>query len=83
MNIFIFALAPDDTENNLPRSALLHAGYSVSRSHACAGSIKTTAARKVVHDIFRSHVKLHPVKMENVKEGSPATALLSKTARLV
>jgi len=61
-------------------SALLHAGYPVSRSHACPGSIKTTATRKVVHDVFRSHVKLNPVKMENIKEGAPATALLAKTS---
>ncbi|KAF8576392.1 N2,N2-dimethylguanosine tRNA methyltransferase [Ramaria rubella] len=61
-------------------SALLHAGHPVSRSHACPGSIKTTATRAVVHDIFRSHVKRHPVKMENIKEGSPATALLAKTS---
>ncbi|KAF8495631.1 N2,N2-dimethylguanosine tRNA methyltransferase [Gautieria morchelliformis] len=46
-------------------SALLHNGFLV---------------RTVIHDIFRCHVKDHPVKMENIKDGSPATALLSKTA---
>lgn len=53
----------------------------MSRSHACPGSIKTTAARTAIHDIFRSYVKLHPVKMENIKEGCPATALLAKGSR--
>jgi len=59
-------------------SAILNAGYQVSRSHACPGSLKTTASRKVILDIFRGHVKNHPVKMENIKTGSPATKLLAK-----
>ncbi|CAE6534161.1 unnamed protein product [Rhizoctonia solani] len=59
-------------------SALLHKGYQVSRSHACAGSIKTTATRAQVYDIVRSWVKSNPVKMENVKDGSPTKKLLSK-----
>ncbi|KAG8733180.1 RNA methyltransferase tRNA(m5U54)methyltransferase [Ceratobasidium sp. 423] len=59
-------------------SALLHKGFEVSRSHACAGSLKTTATRAQVYDILRSWVKLNPVKMENVKDGSPTRKLLSK-----
>ncbi|EPQ58267.1 N2,N2-dimethylguanosine tRNA methyltransferase [Gloeophyllum trabeum ATCC 11539] len=59
-------------------SALLHAGHSVSRSHACAGSLKTSASRRDVHDVFRSWIKTHPVKMENVSEKSPAHQLLAK-----
>ncbi|CAE6433487.1 unnamed protein product [Rhizoctonia solani] len=59
-------------------SALLHRGFEVSRSHACAGSLKTTATRAQVYDILRSWVKLNPVKMENVKDGSPTKKLLSK-----
>ncbi|KAK0459763.1 tRNA methyltransferase [Desarmillaria tabescens] len=59
-------------------SALLHAGYSISRSHATPGSLKTTATRADLHDIFRSFVKLHPVKLENVSETSPARKLLAK-----
>ncbi|KAF8744516.1 tRNA methyltransferase, partial [Rhizoctonia solani] len=59
-------------------SALLHKGYEISRSHACAGSLKTTATRAQVYDIIRSWVKLNPVKMENVKDGSPTKKLLSK-----
>ncbi|KAF9514517.1 hypothetical protein BS47DRAFT_1376523 [Hydnum rufescens UP504] len=49
-------------------SALLNAGHSVSRSHAAAGSIKTTASQRDIHDVFRSWIKLHPVKMSNIKE---------------
>lgn len=63
-------------------SALLNAGYLVSRSHACPGSLKTTATRAIIHDVFRSFIKDHPVKMENIKEGAPATALLSKQPEL-
>jgi len=62
-------------------SALLHAGHPVSRSHACAGSLKTTARRQDLHDIFRSWVKLHPVKAENISESSPAKQLLAKEPR--
>lgn len=58
-------------------SALLNAGYLVSRSHTTAGSIKTSASREVIHDIFRSFIKGHPVKMTNIKDNSPARKLLS------
>ena len=64
---------------NIARSsALLHAGHKVSRSHACAGSLKTTASYADIHDVFRSWVKKHPVRMDKVAENSPTTALLSK-----
>ncbi|KAL7283462.1 hypothetical protein ACG7TL_002894 [Trametes sanguinea] len=59
-------------------SALLHAGHKVSRSHACAGSLKTTATYADIHDIFRSWVKTHPVRMDKVSENSPTRVLLSK-----
>ncbi|KDQ12338.1 hypothetical protein BOTBODRAFT_34632 [Botryobasidium botryosum FD-172 SS1] len=59
-------------------SALLHAGHPISRSHACAGSLKTTATREEVLDVFRNWIKTHPVKMENIKAGSPASRLLAK-----
>jgi len=59
-------------------SALLNAGHKISRSHALPGSIKTTASRKQVHDVIRSWIKLHPVKMSNIKDGTPAMSLLSK-----
>ncbi|PCH38052.1 guanine-N2--methyltransferase [Wolfiporia cocos MD-104 SS10] len=62
-------------------SALLHAGHRISRSHACAGSLKTTAPRADVHDVFRSWIKTHPVRMDKISETSPARHLLSKEAR--
>jgi len=62
-------------------SALLNAGHKVSRSHACAGSLKTTATREDIHDIFRTWVKRHPVKTTKIADNSPAKALLSKEAR--
>ncbi|KAI0831385.1 N2,N2-dimethylguanosine tRNA methyltransferase [Trametes gibbosa] len=62
-------------------SALLHAGHKVSRSHACAGSLKTSATYADIHDIFRSWIKTHPVKMDKVAENSPTRQLLSKEAK--
>ena len=62
----------------LSRSALLNAGHKISRSHACAGSLKTTASRNELYDVFRSWVKAHPVKVENISESSPARKLLEK-----
>ncbi|GAA5912975.1 hypothetical protein JCM6882_008888 [Rhodosporidiobolus microsporus] len=59
-------------------SALLNAGYKISRSHAVAGSIKTDAPRKFVHDIVREWIKVNPVAMKNVKDGSPAKRLLER-----
>lgn len=58
-------------------SGLLHAGHRISRSHACPGSLKTTATRHDLHDVFRSWVKLHPVKLENISESSPTRRLLA------
>ncbi|GAA6021147.1 hypothetical protein JCM8202_001874 [Rhodotorula sphaerocarpa] len=62
-------------------SALLNGGYEISRSHAVAGSIKTNAPRTFVHDVIRDWIKANPVIMKNVKEGSPAKALLAKEQR--
>ncbi|OCH94961.1 N2,N2-dimethylguanosine tRNA methyltransferase [Obba rivulosa] len=59
-------------------SALLNAGHQVSRSHACAGSLKTTASWQDIHDVFRSWVKRNPVRMDKISENSPARHLLSK-----
>ncbi|KAF9242127.1 N2,N2-dimethylguanosine tRNA methyltransferase-domain-containing protein [Melanogaster broomeanus] len=59
-------------------SALLNAGYKVSRSHACAGSLKTTASHEQIHDVFRSWVKIHPVRMDRISHDSPSFKLLSK-----
>ncbi|XP_002736321.2 tRNA (guanine(26)-N(2))-dimethyltransferase-like [Saccoglossus kowalevskii] len=60
------------------RSAILHAGYEVSLSHASPEAIKTSAPSDVIWDIMRAWVKLHPVKQERLKEGNPATKILSK-----
>ncbi|EKM55583.1 uncharacterized protein PHACADRAFT_256307 [Phanerochaete carnosa HHB-10118-sp] len=62
-------------------SALLHAGHSVSRSHALPGSLKTTATRAEVHDIFRCWIKKNPVNMGKLGEKSPARTLLAKEPR--
>ena len=65
------------------RSALLHAGHDVSRSHACPGSLKTTASRTEVYDVFRCWIKKNPVSMKNIKAGSPARVLLDKEPKFV
>ncbi|KAK7054830.1 RNA methyltransferase tRNA(m5U54)methyltransferase [Paramarasmius palmivorus] len=62
-------------------SALLHAGHRISRSHACPGSLKTTATRQDIHDVFRCFVKTHPINENNVSENSPAKRLLAKEPR--
>ena len=59
-------------------SALLHAGYQVSRSHCTAGSIKTNAPRKDLFDLWRNWIKLNPVKMEGVSDTSPTKTLLTR-----
>ena len=59
------------------RSAILHAGYRVSYSHACKSSLKTDAPPKVLWDILRCWAKLHPVKKERFIEGTPLNAILS------
>jgi len=58
-------------------SAILNAGYPVSRSHACPGSIKSPIPRTRLHDIIRTWILDHPIKMEKIKEES-AKVLLAK-----
>lgn len=60
------------------RSALLHANYRVSFSHACKSSIKTDAPPAVLWDILRCWAKLHPVKPERFLDGTSLKAILSK-----
>lgn len=60
------------------RSALLHAGYRVSYSHASKTSIKTDAPISVLWDILRFWQKSHPVKKERLIEGTPIAAILAK-----
>lgn len=40
-----------------PRSALLHAGFRVSLSHACRNAVKTDAPLAVLWDIMRCWVR--------------------------
>ncbi|XP_071275071.1 tRNA (guanine(26)-N(2))-dimethyltransferase isoform X2 [Agelaius tricolor] len=59
------------------RSALLHAGFRVSLSHACRNAVKTDAPPAVLWDIMRCWAKLHPVKLERLPDSSPAARILS------
>ncbi|XP_053789065.1 tRNA (guanine(26)-N(2))-dimethyltransferase isoform X3 [Vidua chalybeata] len=59
------------------RSALLHAGFRVSLSHACRNAVKTDAPPAVLWDIMRCWAKLHPVKRERLPDSSPAARILS------
>uniref|UniRef100_A0A8B9FLJ0 tRNA (guanine(26)-N(2))-dimethyltransferase n=1 Tax=Amazona collaria TaxID=241587 RepID=A0A8B9FLJ0_9PSIT len=58
-------------------SALLHAGYRVSLSHACRTAVKTDAPPAVLWDILRCWVRLHPVKRERLTDTSPAARILA------
>ncbi|KAN0097061.1 tRNA methyltransferase [Tylopilus felleus] len=64
-------------------SALLNAGYRVSRSHASPGLLKTTAPRDVIHDVFRAWAERHPVRTDRISETAPAAKLLSKAIQYV
>lgn len=59
------------------RSALLHAGYRVSYSHACKNSVKTNASPSVLWDILRTWNKKFPVKAKRMVEGSTVKNILS------
>ncbi|CED83675.1 -dimethylguanosine trna methyltransferase [Phaffia rhodozyma] len=59
-------------------SAILHAGYDVSRTHASSGALKTNAPMSFILDLYRVFIKEKaPVKMENIKPNSPAAKLLA------
>lgn len=64
------------------RSALLHAGYRVSFSHACKNAVKTDAPAGVLWDIMRCWERSNPVKRERLSETSPAHHILSKETTL-
>ncbi|XP_053573806.1 tRNA (guanine(26)-N(2))-dimethyltransferase isoform X2 [Bombina bombina] len=64
------------------RSALLHAGYRVSLSHACKQAVKTDAPASVIWDVMRCWEKQNPVKREKLSETSPAFHVLSKEPSL-
>ncbi|XP_020850808.1 tRNA (guanine(26)-N(2))-dimethyltransferase isoform X1 [Phascolarctos cinereus] len=64
------------------RSALLHAGYRVSLSHACKNAVKTDVPPSVLWDIMRCWEKENPVKRERLSETSPAFHILKVEPRL-
>lgn len=59
-------------------SALLHAGFHVSRSHCQPGSLKTTATRAQIYSLWREWIKRTPVKMDGISQTSPAYKLLTR-----
>lgn len=65
------------------KSALLNAGYRVSLSHANPASIKTNAPIKVLWDVIRCWVRLHPVSMKRMTDGSVAAAILCRPPTLL
>uniref|UniRef100_A0A674MIB1 tRNA (guanine(26)-N(2))-dimethyltransferase n=1 Tax=Takifugu rubripes TaxID=31033 RepID=A0A674MIB1_TAKRU len=67
---------------NIQQSALLHAGYKVSLSHACKNAIKTDAPPATMWDIMRCWEKIHPVKREKLSNTSPSFRILSKEPSL-
>ncbi|XP_070272308.1 tRNA (guanine(26)-N(2))-dimethyltransferase isoform X1 [Myotis yumanensis] len=64
------------------RSALLHAGFRVSLSHACKNAVKTDAPASALWDIMRCWEKQCPVKRERLSETSPAFRILNVEPRL-
>lgn len=62
------------------RSALLHAGYKVSFSHASKNSIKTNAPSKVIWDILRYWAKLNPVNPKHIENNPIIKVMMSKEA---
>ncbi|XP_021566340.1 tRNA (guanine(26)-N(2))-dimethyltransferase isoform X2 [Carlito syrichta] len=63
------------------RSALLHAGFRVSLSHACKNAVKTDAPPSALWDIMRCWEKQCPVKRERLSDTSPAFRILSMEPR--
>lgn len=60
------------------RSALLHAGYRVSLSHADRASLKTDAPANVVWDIVRAWERQHPANKSAMAPDRPAKVILEK-----
>eukprot|EP00978_Attheya_sp_CCMP212_P013364 scaffold33622_cov51-Attheya_sp.AAC.5 len=56
------------------KAALVNAGYRVSVYHKEAQAIKTDAPSRIVWDILRAWVKLHPVKPTKPKKINPRHA---------
>ncbi|WWD17458.1 N2,N2-dimethylguanosine tRNA methyltransferase [Kwoniella shandongensis] len=59
-------------------SALLNAGYKISRSHCVAGAVKTDAPRSFIYDIMREEIKTNPIRMDKITEGSPSRNIINK-----
>ncbi|KAK6097969.1 RNA methyltransferase tRNA(m5U54)methyltransferase [Batrachochytrium dendrobatidis] len=64
-------------------SAVIHAGYKVSQSHAAQASIKTDAPAEVIWDIMRCWCKQHPPSEKNMSPNSPARTLLAIEPKIV
>merc|ERR1712013_318456 len=64
------------------RSALIHAGYKVSSTHANESGFKTNAPHSVVWDILRCWVKKNPVKQRANSEHTAAHAILKREPKL-
>lgn len=59
------------------RGALRGLGYRVTRSHCKPGSIKTDAPFKVLWHVIREWIRQKaPIKVENIKPGSPGWHIL-------
>ncbi|KIO23382.1 hypothetical protein M407DRAFT_27161 [Tulasnella calospora MUT 4182] len=56
-------------------SAILNGGYKISRSHACAGSLKSDAPQAFIHDLMRTWILDHPVRMDKIKDEASKTLL--------
>ncbi|KAI2465578.1 TRM-domain-containing protein [Annulohypoxylon bovei var. microspora] len=69
----VHCICPDEDSF---RGALRHLGYHVTRSHCKPGSLKTNAPWSVIWDIMREWIRQHPIKVEKVKENTPAYTLL-------
>ncbi|KAL5622025.1 hypothetical protein BROUX41_005970 [Berkeleyomyces rouxiae] len=60
------------------RGALKHLGFRVTRSHCKPNSIKTDAPWTTIIWVFKEYIRqVAPVKMENIKQNSPAWKLLN------
>ncbi|CAJ2665855.1 unnamed protein product [Trifolium pratense] len=58
------------------RSAVINAGYRISRTHVCALGLKSDAPMDVIWDIMRCWVKNHPIKGQPADQ--PGSVILAK-----
>eukprot|EP00939_MAST-03C_sp_MAST-3C-sp1_P004826 g4826.t1 len=57
-------------------SVIRREGYRVTGSHCNGDAIKTNAPNRVIWDIMRSWVKLHPVSKKRLEKDSPCSRIL-------